>query len=169
MKRTIFLAIIVLSSVLQGFSQKYAYVDTEYILGKIPEFVTAQETLNELSKDYQKEIEAKYADVDKLYKAYQSEKVLLSEDMRRKKEEVIIAKEKEAKELQKRYFGQEGDLFKKRQELIKPIQDQVFNAVKEIGESGNYAVVFDIAAGATLLYTNPKYDKSDDVLKKLGF
>lgn len=152
-----------------SFAQKYAYVDTEYILGKIPAYKTAQEELDELSKDYQKQVEDAYAEVEKLYKAFQAEKVLLTEEMRLKKEEEIIAKEKKAKDLQRKLFGKEGELFNKREELIKPIQDEVFNAIQEVAKRGNYAVIFDTAAGATILYSNPKYDKSDDVLENLGY
>jgi len=153
-----------------GFSQKYAFVDTEYILNNVPTYESAQDQLNQLSIDWQKEIEEVFADIDKMYKDYQAEKVLLTEEMKTKRENDIIKSEKAAKELQKKYFGKNGELYKKRQELVKPIQDDIFNAVKEIAEEGNYAVIFDTAGGGlSMLYTNPKYDKSDDVLEKMGY
>ncbi len=150
-------------------AQKYAFVDTDYILERIPSYKAAQDQLDKLSEEWQAEIETMYDEIEKMYRDYQSEKVLLSEEMKIKKEEEIIQKENEAKELQKKYFGQEGSLFKKRQELIKPIQDEVYTIVKEIANEGNYAVIFDTASGASMLYTDPKYDKSDEVLEKLGY
>lgn len=163
-----------LSAVIFTFSiataQKYAFVDTEYILTNIPTYESAQDQLDQLSVSWQKEIEAIYTEIDKMYKDFQAEKVLLTEEMKIKRENDIIKKEKEAKDIQKKYFGKDGDLFKKRQELIKPIQDDIFNAVKEIAQEGNYALIFDTAAGGlSMLYTDPKYDKSDNVLEKLGY
>lgn len=151
-----------------GFSQKFAFVDTEYILGRIPAYQAAQKQLDKFSTDWQTEIEVQMEEVEKMYKAYQAERVLLTEDMRTRREEAIIAKEKAVKDLQKQYFAPEGELYKKRQELVKPIQDQVFNAIKEVATEGSYDVIFDTAAGPTMLYTNPRYDKSDAVLEKMG-
>ncbi|MDO9613207.1 MAG: OmpH family outer membrane protein [Bacteroidota bacterium] len=151
------------------FAQKFAYVDTEYILENIPSYNAAQEQLNQLSAQYQKELESMHAEVEQMYKDFQSESVLLSDEMKRKREDVIITKEKEYKELQRKYFGREGDLFKKRQGLVKPIQDDVFNAIQTISNEGNYAVIFDKANGITLISTNPKFDLSDQVLAKLGY
>jgi len=150
-------------------AQRFAYVDTKYILDNIPEYESAQKQLNIITTEWQDEIEALYTDIEKLYKEYEVEKVILSDELKRKREEEILAKEKEVKELQKKYFGTNGELFMKRQELIKPIQDNVFNAVKEIGENGNYAVIFDVASGMGILFNDPKYDKSDEVLEKLGY
>jgi outer membrane protein len=150
-------------------AQKYAFVDTEYILNNIPSYKAAQDQLDQLSEDWQKEVENKYAEIDKLYQDYQTEKVLLTEDMRKKKENAIIEKERKVKELQKQYFGPEGDLYQKRQELVKPIQDEVYIAVKEIATEGSYAVIFDTSSGPSILYSNPRYDKSDEVLQKLGY
>lgn len=168
MKKQILIISLFLIS-LTGFSQKYAYVDTEYILSNIPAYEAAQDQLNELSKEWQKEIEMLYTEVEKMYKDFQAEKVLLSEDMLVKKENEIIEKEKLVKQKQRDYFGKEGQLFSKRQELIKPIQDEVFAAIKEIAVTGNYAVIFDISNSLSMLYTDPKYDVSDEVLQKLGF
>jgi len=155
---------------LTGMAQKFAYVDTEYILSNIPEYKEAQEQLNKLTAQWQKEIETEYADIDKLYKQFQVDKLLLSEEMKNKREQEIMQKEKEVKQLQKKRFGPDGDRFKKEQELIKPIQDEVFNAVKEIASNGDYGIIFDSASSSlTMLYYDTKYDISDDILKKMGY
>jgi outer membrane protein len=169
MKKTIilFLAIFLIS--FTGFAQKFAYVDTEYILSRIPTFKAAQEQLDRIAAQYQVEIEEKYKELEKLFQTFQNEKVLLTEEMKRKREDEIIEREKVAKDLQMRYFGRDGMLFKKREELVKPIQDQVFNAVKELATEGGFAIIFDSAGSANMLYTNPRYDKSDEVLQKLGY
>ena len=150
-------------------AQKYAFVDTEYILNRIPSYKAAQDQLDKLAADWQTEVETAYGEIEKMYEDFQTEKVLLTEEMKVRKEEEIIKREKEVKQLQQKYFGRDGTLFSKRQELIKPIQDELYNAVKEIAVEGNFAVIFDTASGANMLYTNPKYDKSDDVLEKLGY
>ncbi len=150
-------------------AQKYAFVDTDYILNNIPNYKAAQDQLDKQSQEWQKEIEAKYSEIEKMYKDYQAERVLLAEDMRRQREETIVNKEKEVKELQKNYFGQEGALFKKRQELIEPIQDEIYKAIKDLATENGYAVIFDSASGATMIYSNPRYDISDEVLQKLGY
>ncbi|MFN8257891.1 MAG: OmpH family outer membrane protein [Bacteroidales bacterium] len=151
------------------FSQRFAYVDSEYILNKLPSYQAALTKLEGFSKTWQKEVEEKFTEVEKKYKEFQNEKVLLTEDMRKQKEDEIIQLEKEAKDLKKKYFGVDGEMFKKREELVKPIQEEVYNAIKQLATEGNYAMIFDIAAGATLLYTDEKYDVSDDVLKKINF
>lgn len=156
-------------SLVPSFAQRFAYVDTEYILNKIPAYRMAQEQIDKLSAGWQKEVEAKLSETDKLFKAFQAEKVLLSEEMKAKREAVIVAKENEMKELQQKYFGREGELAKKQTELIKPIQDQVYNAVKEFADEGGYALIFDTAGGANVLYANPRSDRSDDILQKLGY
>lgn len=150
-------------------AQKFAFVNTEYILKKIPSYKAAQEQIDKLAAQYQKEIEDRYAEIEKMYQDFQAEKVLLTEEMRKKREDEIITRERQTKELQMKYFGREGMLFKKREELTKPIQDQVFNAVKEIATEGGYAVIFDEASSPNMLYTNPRYDKSEEVLQKLGY
>ncbi len=168
--KKIIVTLIAAAFVITGFSQKFAFVDTEYILTNIPTYESAQEQLDQQSIQWQKEIEAIYGEIDGMYKEFQAEKVLLSEEMKIKRENDIINKEKEVKSLQKKYFGKDGLLFKKRQELIKPIQDEIFNSVKELAEEGNYAVIFDSASGAAnMLFTDPKYDKSDDILEKMGY
>jgi outer membrane protein len=168
MKKNI-LVILLLAIVTTVAAQKYAFVDTEYILRNIPAYKAAQDKLDKLSDTWQKEVETKYADIDKLYKDYQNDKVLLTEELKKKREDEIMNREKDAKELQKKYFGKDGELFKKRQELIKPIQDEVYNAVKELSVEGGFAVVFDTSASDNILYSDPRYDKSDAVLEKLGY
>jgi len=169
MRKLFIITGILLLGISSAFAQKFAYVDTEYILENIPSYKAAQEQLDQLSAQYQKELEGMHAEVEQMYKDFQSESVLLSNEMKKKREDVIITKEKEYKELQRKYFGREGDLFKKRQGLIKPIQDDVFNAIQEISTEGSYAVIFDKSNGITLIYTNPKFDLSDQVLQKLGY
>jgi outer membrane protein len=169
MKKLLSIVLMTVVCSLPSIAQKFAFVDTDYILNNIPSYKAAQDQIDKLSADWQKEVEAKYSEIDKLYKSFQSEKVLLSEEMKNKREEEIIKKEQEAKDLQKKYFGSNGDLFKKRQELVKPIQDEIYNAVKEISVEQGYAVIFDTAAGMGMLYTNPKNDKSDEVLQRLGY
>ncbi|HSH66206.1 MAG TPA: OmpH family outer membrane protein [Bacteroidia bacterium] len=169
MKKLILIIGIVLTSSVLTFAQKFAYVDTEYILGQIPEYKAAQSELDKISVQWQKEIEAKYAEIDKMYKAYQAEQILLTEDMKKKREADIVAKEKDAKDLQKQRFGVDGELFKRRQELVKPIQDKIYNAVKAIAEKGAYSVILDKSSDLTMLYASPKLDKSNDVLEQLGY
>lgn len=169
MKRIILTALIILSFTGISLAQKIGYVDTDYILSNIPEYKAAQAEMDKISVDWQKEIEAKYAEIDKLYKIYQAEAVLLTEDMKKKRENEIINKEKEVKELQKQRFGVDGELFKKRMELVKPIQDKVYNAVKQVAERSGLAFIFDKAGQVSLLYSNSKYDKSDDVLTFMGY
>jgi len=152
-----------------GFSQKYAYVDTEYMLSKIPTYQAAQDKLDEFSKGWQKEVEAKYAQVDKKYKEFLAEKVLLSDEMKAQREQEIIDLEDVARGLNDKYFGEEGELYKKRQELVKPIQDEIYTAIKSAATEGNYGIIFDKATGMSMIYTDQKYDISDDILKKLGY
>ena len=149
-------------------AQRFAYVDSKYILESMPEYAEAQAELDELSEQWQKTIEAKYAEIEKLYKAYQAEAILLTDEMKRKREEEIVQKEKEARDYQKKKFGVEGELFKRRQELIKPLQDRIYDAIKELADDRSYAAIFDKANNATILYSDPKYDKSETILKKLG-
>ncbi len=169
MKKIILIAIVVFTTVSVSFAQKMGYVDTDYILGKIPEYKAAQTEIDKTSVDWQKEIEAKYGEIDKLYKIYQAESVLLTDDMRKKRENEIINKEKEVKDLQKSRFGVDGELFKKRMELVKPIQDKVYSAVKQVAEKSGLAFIFDKAGQVALLYSNSKYDKSEDVLTFMGY
>ncbi|MBN1199062.1 MAG: OmpH family outer membrane protein [Bacteroidales bacterium] len=161
-----FIALVFASAMIHA--QKFAYVDTKYILDNIPEYSEAQAQLEELSAQWQKEIEAKFDEVEKMYQNYQVQSVLLPEEMKTKKEQEIVDAEKEAKTMQRDYFGKDGELFKKRQELVKPIQEKIYNAIQQIAEDNNYSVVFDKAGSLTMMYANPKYDVSDDVLDQLG-
>ena len=169
MKKIIVLTVLVLATTLSGLAQKFAFVDSEYIRNNIPAFTAAQQQLDKLSEGWEKEVADGYAAVEDMYKNYQAEVVLLSSDQKKKREEAIIAKEKEIKDLQNNYFGMEGQLYKKREELVKPIQDEILKAIKEISVEGSYAVIFDTSSGSNILFANPKYDISDQVLQKLGY
>ncbi len=150
-------------------AQRFAFVDTEYILSKVPAYKDALSKLDLYSSKWQKEIEDHFKTVERKYQEYQNEKVLLSDEMKKRREEEIIQLEKTAKSLKKKYFGVDGELFKKREELIKPIQESIYEAIKQLATDGNYAVIFDAAGGASILYTNEKYDKSEEIIKKLGY
>lgn len=169
MKKIVIITLFILLGSSGAFAQKFAYVDTQYILDNIPEYQMAKTQLEEFSKKWQKDIEAKLSEIDKMYRAYQTDAVLLPADIKRQREEEITQKEREVKNLQKKYFGKDGDLFKKRQELIKPIQDKIFNAIQELAEERGYSVIFDRAANASILYANERFDKSDAILSKLGY
>ncbi len=169
MKKIILTLIAIVLTTTISFAQKIGYVDTDYILSHIPEYKAAQSEMDKTSVEWQKEIEAKYAEIDKLYKIFQAESVLLTDDMRKKRENEIINKEKEVKELQKTRFGVDGELFKKRMELVKPIQDKVYSAIKQVAERSGLAFIFDKAGQVSLLYSNNKYDKSEDVLTFMGY
>ncbi len=149
-------------------SQKYAYIDSEYVLDNIPEYHDAQDELNSWSEKWQKEIDTLYSQIDHLYKKYQAEKVLLPDDVKKKREDEIVKKESEMKALQQKYFGPQGELYKKRKELVQPIQEKVYNAIESLAKTNNYAFVFDKSGGVTILYAAPKYDISDDVLDEVG-
>ncbi|MBR4837779.1 MAG: OmpH family outer membrane protein [Bacteroidales bacterium] len=149
-------------------NQKIAYVDTDYILQNIPEYGDAQEEINQLSVKWQKELKALRDKLDQMQREYQTESVLLSDNMKKKKEDAIAAKEQELTALQMQYYGPEGELFTKRVELIQPIQEKIYNAITQIAQVKNYSFVFDKAAGTTILFCNDKFDISDDVLDEIG-
>jgi len=169
MKKINLIIVFFVLSAATAVAQRYGFVDTDYISKNIPAFATAQEQLNRLSQQWEKEIADGYDVVEQMYKAYQNDAVLLSQDMRTRREEAIVAKEREVKTLQNKYFGMDGDLFKKREELVKPIQDEILKAIKEIALEGNYTAIFDTASGGNILFANPRFDISDQVLEKLGF
>lgn len=169
MKKHFFFLLLATALSFSVYGQRFAFVDTEYILDNIPEYKAAEREIEELSIQWQAEIENKFSEVDRLYREYQAEAPLLPEEMKRQREEVIISKEREAKELQVRRFGREGELFAKRQELLQPIQDRVYDAVEQIANRGNYAVIFDKAGGAAMIFSDVRYDLSDDVLQRLGY
>lgn len=149
-------------------NQKIAYIDTEYILENIPEYGDAQEEINQMSVNWAKELKTLQNKVDQMKREYQTESVLLSDDMKVKRETAIATKEQELAELQMRYFGPEGELFSKKTELIQPIQEKIYNAIQQVAQVKNYAFVLDKASETTILYCNEKFDISDDVLDEIG-
>ena len=167
MKKVVLLLVIGLFS-MATYAQRYAYVDTDYILQNIPEYSDAQEVLDQLAKRWQSEIEAQYKEVEKLYKKYQSEASLLPDDLRTRREEEIVSKERAIQKFQQEKFGQEGELFKKRMELVQPIQEKIFNIIENIAQIRNLDFVYDISSGATVLYANPQLDISDEILREMG-
>ena len=169
MKKILLILALSFTTVTATQAQKFAYVDTDYILNKIPEFKQAQDKLDALSADWQKEIENKYTDVDQMYRSYQQEQVLLTDKMKVKREDAIIKKEKSAKDLQQKYFGPKGELYIKRQELIRPIQEKIYNAIQQLAANNNYAIIFDSSSDLIMLYKNNSLDKSDKVLKLMGY
>ena len=156
------------AQLLGGGSQKIVYVDSEYIMENIPEYGDAQEELNALSAKWQGEVKAIYDKVSEMYNKYQTEMLLLSEDQKHAREQAIVAKEQEAKNLQMQYFGAEGQLYQKRTELIQPIQEKVYTAMQELAQQKNYGFILDMASGTSILYASDKNDVSDDVLDQLG-
>lgn len=168
MKKVILSLSIVLLGAMSAFAQRFAYVDTDYILDKLPAYTAAQKQLDQVVSAWNSEVEEKYQEVKTLYSKYQAEEFLLSDEMKKKRQDEIIAKEQIANKLQEQRFGFEGDLFKKRQELIHPVQETVYNAIEKIAENLGYDFVFDKASGgATMLYTNSKFDLSEQVLKSI--
>ncbi len=166
--KKIFLLACLLGFGLLGFSQKYAIIDTRYILDRMPEYKQAQTQLDNIAADWQKDIDDRQAELDRMYKQFEAEEVMLTEDLRKKREDQLFVKEKELRDLQRKRFGFEGDLFKKRQELIKPIQDKVYNAVQRMSVQRGYDFVLDKSEGITIIFADPKLDKSEDILKDLG-
>ena len=152
-----------------SLAQKFAYVDTDYILAKIPEYNQAQDKLDNYSKGWQEEIEMTMQKIEKMYRSYQSEQILLTEEMKSARENMIFAEEKKVQDLQIKYFGPEGLLFSKRQELIKPIQDKIYDAIQQIATNNKYSVIFDSSSDLIMLYTNNNLDKSDKVLELMGY
>jgi len=168
MKKLAIVAAIMLCGFTMQAQGRYAIIDTRYILDKMEEYTQAQKQLEDIAADWQKDIDAKQAALDKMYKDYEAEQVMLSDDLRKKREDQLFVKEKELRDLQRQRFGFEGDLFKKRQELIKPIQDKVFNAVQKLSVARGYDFVLDKSEGITIIFADPKLDKSEDVLRELG-
>ena len=169
MKKTLIITALFVFAGVATFAQKFAYVDSEYILENIPEYADAKTEVDELSMQWQSDIETKFGEIDQLYKNFKAEAVLLPEDIKNKREEEIISKEKAAKDLQRKRFGTDGDLFKRREELVKPIQEKIYSAIESIAASDNYAVIFDKAGSVSMMYSNPRYDISEDVLDKMGY
>lgn len=169
MKKLAIAAILFLAVSFSGMAQKYALIDMEYILKNIPAYEMASDQLNKVSAKWQAEVESQSNLAKEMYKKYQSEMVFLSDEMKSKREEEIVKKEKEVVELQRKYFGQNGELFKKRESLMKPIQDDIYNAVKAISDEKAYMMVIDRASATNIIFASPKIDISNEVLSKLGF
>lgn len=169
MKRLLITFLVGVFSIAAATAQKFALVDMEYILKNVPAYERANEQLSQISKKWEGEINALISEAETLYKKYQSESVFLSDAQKIKSEEAIMNKEKEASDLKKKYFGSEGELFKKRQSLMAPIQEEIYNAVKDICDAKGYQLVVDRASGASIIYASPKIDISDEVLLKLGY
>lgn len=148
--------------------QRYAIIDTKYILNKIPEYRDADKKLQLVGEQWQKEIDDKQAVLDKMYKNYEAEQIMLTDELKKKREDELFVKEKEIRDLQKKRFGYEGDLFKERQKLVKPIQDKVYNAIQKIAVARVYDFILDKSEGITVIFADPKLDKSDEVLRELG-
>ncbi len=169
MKKKLFLSLFFIVSVFcVSNAQRYAIIDSKYILEKLPAYKTAQQKLDQFSEQWQQEIDRKSADMDKMYKDYDAEQVMLSDELKKKREDELFNKEKELRDLQKKRFGFEGDIFKKRQELIKPIQDKVYSAVQRLAVGKMYDFILDKSEGITVIFADPKLDRSDDVLRELG-
>ena len=168
MKKFLVTTIVLFSCVAGAFAQRFAYVDSEYILKHIPEYNSAQKQLDAFASTWQKEIDTRQSDLDKMYKDFDAEQVMLTEELKKKREDQLFIKEKEVRDLQRQRFGFEGDLFKKRQELIKPIQDKVYNAIQKIAVNRQYDFILDKSEGITIIFADPKLDRSEDVLKELG-
>jgi outer membrane protein len=166
--KKLFLLLMVMASV-NAMAQKFALIDMEYILKNVPAYERANEQLNQVSKKWQAEVDALTQEAQTLYKNYQSEAVFLSNEQKTQREEAIVAKEKEAAELKRKYFGPEGELYKKRESLMSPIQDEIYNAVKDISDLKGYSLILDRASDAGIIYANPKIDISNEVLSKLGY
>ena len=169
MKKLFFSVVCALAFAVAGHAQaRYAIVDTKYILDKMPEYKDAQKRLDQTSTLWQKEIDDKQAALDKMYKDFEAEQVMLSDTLKKKREDQLFNREKEVRDLQRKRFGFEGDLFKLRQDLVKPIQDKVYNAIQQLAVNRMYDFILDKSEGITVIFADPKLDKSEDVLKELG-
>jgi outer membrane protein len=168
MKKVFILAVFCLGIIGFTNAQRYAVIDTKYILDKMPEYKTAQKNLDDVAAGWQKEIDGLQQELDKMYKDFDAEQVMLSDELKKKREDQLFVKEKTLRDLQRQRFGFEGELFKKRQELIKPVQDKVYNAVQKLAVARGYDFILDKSEGITVIFADPKLEKSDDVLKELG-
>ena len=168
MKKILFTALFAVMAITAS-AQKFALMDMEYVLKNIPAYERANEQLNQVSKKWQAEVEALNTEASTMYKNYQNEMVFLSQEQKKAKQEEIMKKEKEASDLKRKYFGPEGELFKKRESLMSPIQEEIYNAVKEVSELRGYSLVIDRASNTGIIYGSPKIDISNEVLQKLGY
>lgn len=169
MKKFIFTLIVLAASFSGAHAQKFALVDMEYIMSNIPAYERANEQLNQTSKAWQAEVEALNNAAQTLYKNYQNESMFLSEAQKKEREQAIVNKEKEAADLKKKYFGPEGELYKKRQSLVEPIQDEIYNAVKSIATAKGFQLILDRASDNGIIFASPSIDISNEVLAKLGY
>jgi len=168
MKKVILIVCFTLFAFTASFAQRFAYVDSDYILKHMPEYASAQKQLSSLSDQWQKEVDNRFAEIDRLYKAYQADQVLLTPDMKKRREAEIVDKEKAAKDFQRQKFGPDGELSQKSTAVIKPIQDRVAKALQGVAEADNLDMIFDKNSEVIMLFASPRYDKSDDVIKRLG-
>lgn len=169
MKKTALILLFVFVGIAVASAQKFAMVDMEYIFKNVPAYEMANEQLNQLSQRWQKEVEAVGKEAETMYQNYLADKVFLTDEQIKKREEEIVAKEKSATELRYKYFGPEGELYQKRQTLLKPLQDDVYNAVKKVAEERGFQAIFDRASASDIVYASPRIDISNDVLAKLGY
>jgi len=169
MKKVILILILATVTTFTINAQKIAFVDTEYILNNIPAYENALKQIDKLAEKWQKDISSEYQVIDQMYRDYQNQSVMFTDNMKQRKEEEIINKEKAVKALQKSKFGQEGELFQKRQELIEPIQQKIYNAINRLAKNKDLDFIFDKSSGGNMLFANPRYDRSDDVLESLGY
>ena len=168
MIKNLILSFLFVGAIFNSSAQRYAVIDSKYILQKLPEYRSAQQRLDQFSEQWQQEIDKKSTDLDRMFKNFDAEQVMLSDELKRKREDELYNKEMELKDLQKKRYGYEGDIFKKRQELIKPIQDKVYNAIQRLAVAKSYDFILDKSEGITVIFADPKLDKSDDVLRELG-
>jgi outer membrane protein len=168
MKKIFLFTVFMAGLLTAGMAQRFGVVDSKYILEKIPDYKDAQKKLDQFSAQWQKEIDDKQQALDKMYKDFEAEQVMLSDELRKKREDELFMREKELRDLQRKRFGFEGDLFKKRQELVKPIQDKVYNAIQKIAVARSFDLILDKSEGITVIFADPKLDRSEDVLKELG-
>jgi outer membrane protein len=168
MKKSLFLIVCCLCLVAFTHAQRYAIIDTKYILDRLPDYRQAQKQLDDVAANWQKEIDAMEQELNKMYRDYDAEQVMLSNDLRKKREDQLFVKDKALRELQRKRFGFEGDLFKIRQDLIKPIQDKVYNAVQKLAVQRGYDFILDKSEGITVIFADPKLEKSEDVLREMG-
>ncbi|HVW98059.1 MAG TPA: OmpH family outer membrane protein [Mucilaginibacter sp.] len=168
MRKAILVAFFSLVTLTGAFAQRFAYVDSDYILKHMPEYASAQKQIEALSVKWQKEVDERYQEIDRLYKAFQADQVLMTADMKRRREAEIADKEKTAKDFQRQKFGPDGELAQKSSAIIKPVQDKMAKAIQAVAESDNLDMIFDKNSEVIMLYANPRYDKSADVLAKLG-
>ena len=169
MKKLIISLAMVMAVAVGAYAQKFALVDMDYILRNVPSYEMANEQLNQVSQRWEREVTELSKEAETMYKNYQSEMIFLTDDQKKAREEELVAKEKEVTDLRYKYFGPEGELFKKRQSLMKPIQEDVYNAVKAVSEEKGYQVIFDRASSQSIVFASPKIDVSNEVLAKLGY